>query len=195
MTLSVKKVGGRNVRNGHVCGDIAHEARCVAHDVCATGATTRDRASTCRITSLTDTSSPAAEPVGRVEIRPGADNRRQQRREGRQGAEGDGWGRGGLGREGGRQPGAAGGRASQQHQEGESAAKDRAVGGWMGVRTPGLVADGVETRTRRRPARPQRVLRGQPQPPEGVGWPPNMPCHQAEQREASAPPGRGGRRL
>ena len=26
-------------------------------------------------------------------------------------------------------------------------------------------------------------------------WPPNMPCHQAEQREASAPPGRGGRRL
>ena len=57
---------------------------------------------------------------------------------------GDEWGRGGRGREGGRQPGAAGGRASQQHQESESAAKNRAVGGWMGVRTPSLVADGVQ---------------------------------------------------
>ena len=87
LTLSVRKNVGQNVRNGHAYRDIAHEARGAAHDVCATGETTRDRASTCRITSLTDTSSPAAEPVGRVEIRPGADNRRQQWRERRQGSE------------------------------------------------------------------------------------------------------------
>ena len=73
---------------------------------------------------------------------------------------GDGWGRGLRARQGGAEQGAAGGWASQQHREGEFAAKNRAVGGRVGVRTPGLVEIGAESGTRRRPARPQRVLRG-----------------------------------
>ena len=87
MTLSVQK-NRRPKRPKRPCLS-RHRAvaRGAAHDACATGETTRDRASTCRITSLTATPSPAAEPVGRVEIRPGADNRRQQRRERRQGAD------------------------------------------------------------------------------------------------------------
>ena len=107
---------------------------------------------------------------------------------------GDGWGRGRRGRQGGAGQGAAGGWASQQHREGEYATKNRAVGGRVGVRTPGLVEIGAESGTRRRPARPQRVLRGQPQPQEGADWPPHTPCHQAERRGASARPDRAGRR-
>ena len=107
---------------------------------------------------------------------------------------GDGWGRGGRGRQGGAEQRAAGGGGSQCHQVGEAAPKNRAVKRWVGVKTPDRAADGVgdtdETATRQATASPPRAE----QPPEGAGWPPCTPGDEGGRREASAPPdgGAGG---
>ena len=107
---------------------------------------------------------------------------------------GDGWGRGGRGRQGWAEQRAAGGGGSQCHQVGEAAPKNRAVKRWVGVKTPDRAADGVgdtdETATRQATASPPRAE----QPPEGAGWPPCMPGDEGERRDASAPPDGGGRR-
>ena len=107
---------------------------------------------------------------------------------------GDGWGRGGRGRQGGAEQRAAGGGGSQCHQVGEAAPRNRAVKRWVGVKTPDRAADGVgdtdETATRQATASPPRAE----QPPEGAGWPPCTPGDEGGRREASAPPdgGAGG---